>query len=43
MIGSIHAVFGGHVIYEALTSLYFAASLSLAKNIKRDNEGVKDE
>ncbi|WP_027636814.1 O-antigen ligase family protein [Clostridium butyricum] len=43
VIGSIHAVFGGHVIYEALTSLYFAASLSLAKNIKRDNEEVKDE
>ena len=29
--GTVHLIYGGHVIYEALTSLYFAASLAMAK------------
>ena len=29
--GIVHLIYGGHVIYEALTSLYFAASLAIAK------------
>lgn len=38
-VGIVHLIYGGHVIYEALTSLYFAASLAMAnvdvKNIDR--------
>ncbi|MFT8929771.1 MAG: O-antigen ligase family protein [Sporolactobacillus sp.] len=30
-VGLIHSFYGGHVIYEALTSLYFGISLSLVK------------
>lgn len=32
IVGVVHAFAGGHVIYEALTSMYFAASLAIAKN-----------
>lgn len=31
LMGLFHSTFGGHVIYEALTSMYFAAVLSIAR------------
>ncbi|MDF2564624.1 MAG: glycosyl transferase, group 1 [Massilibacillus sp.] len=43
-IGIIHSFFGGHVIYEALPSLYFAAVLAISKiewnNLKNFDKGM---